>query len=318
MTSKSHNNNSKPKEQQINKAQNQFLQGQIIEGRGGLYTIRDNNNNNNTYVLRAKGKFRKIKITPLVGDNVLFTPGLGEEHGWIEEILPRKSISVRPPVANIELIAITIASAPIPDLLLVDRLLVGARQENIQTIIIFNKCELEDEGLQAKIRAEYANAQAPVFIVSAEENINLAPLKDAMRGKLCCMAGQSGVGKSTLLNALFGFDLQTGEISQRTERGRHTTRHASLLEKDGLRVLDTPGFSLLELKKNMEPIELQAYYPEFEPYEGQCKFAPCYHQSEPGCAVTKAAKQDKINKERLGRYYILLEELKQAWKERYN
>lgn len=290
------------------------LKGQIIEGRGGLYTAKAEDGS--LYVLRAKGKFRKQGMVPLVGDMICLTPGQGDEHGWVEEILPRKSTSVRPPVANIDLILITIAASPPPDLLLVDKLLVRSRQQNIENILLYNKQELDTE-MGTALAAQYEKSGAPFYLTSAARNEGLAEVKKAMEGKLCCMAGQSGVGKSTLLNALLGFTLETGEISKKIQRGKHTTRHAALLEKDGLRVLDTPGFSLLEFDRAMDPVALQDAYPDFATYRGQCRFSPCYHQSEPGCAVTAAARDGQLSKERLARYHQLLDELRQAWRERY-
>ena len=154
--------------------------------------------------------------------------------------------------------------------------------------------------------------------MSAIEAEGIDELRERMGGKLCCLAGQSGVGKSTLLNTLFGLDLKTGEISRRIERGRHTTRHAELLEKDGLAVLDTPGFSLWEMAEPMDPVLLQEFYPEFIPYQNQCKFSPCYHHTEPGCRVLAAVRDGELNRERIARYHALLCEWKQSWRERYD
>lgn len=291
------------------------MEGRIIQGLGGLYTVRDEVGTK--YVLRAKGKFRRMKLTPLVGDNVIFTPGIGDEHGWVEEILPRISVSLRPPAANVQLMIVVIAPSPAPDLLLVDRLLVGARQQNMDVLLVLNKQEL-DPALPAQMAKEYEKADIAFLPVSAIQTNGLKELREKMHGKLCCMAGQSGVGKSTILNALFGLSLKTGEISQRIERGRHTTRHAELLQKDGLEVLDTPGFSLWEMTEPMDPVLLQEYYPELIPYLNKCKFSPCYHHTEPGCQVLAAVSQGELNRERIARYHTLLNEWKQSWRERYD
>ena len=290
-------------------------QGTLIRGYGGFYTVRDAEGQE--FTLRCKKKFRRLGLSPLVGDEVLFTPGEGEEHGWLEEILPRSSQCLRPPVANVSLLLIVVAPVPEPDLLLVDRMMVRARAQGMDMLLVVNKCDL-DEGLAQELQAQYAGAQVPVYAVSAESGQGLAALRERMGGRLCCLTGQSGVGKSTLLNALLGLSLETGEISRKIQRGKNTTRHAELLVKDGLRVLDTAGFSLLELDGGMEPVTLKEYYPEFAEYEGKCRFEPCYHDREPGCAVTAACGEGAIHPQRLARYRALLAEVRQAWRERYD
>ena len=290
-------------------------QGTLVRGFGGFYTVRDAEGQE--FTLRCKKKFRRLGLSPLVGDEVLFTPGEGEEHGWLEEILPRSSQCLRPPVANVSLLLIVVAPVPEPDLLLVDRMMVRARAQGMDMLLVVNKCDL-DEGLAQELQAQYAGAQVPVYAVSAESGQGLAALRERMGGRLCCLTGQSGVGKSTLLNALLGLSLETGEISRKIQRGKNTTRHAELLVKDGLRVLDTAGFSLLELDGGMEPVTLKEYYPEFAAYEGKCRFEPCYHDREPGCAVTAACGEGAIHPQRLARYRALLAEVRQAWRERYD
>ena len=290
-------------------------QGTLVRGFGGFYTVRDAEGQE--FTLRCKKKFRRLGLSPLVGDEVLFTPGEGEEHGWLEEILPRSSQCLRPPVANVSLLLIVVAPVPEPDLLLVDRMMVRARAQGMDMLLVVNKCDL-DEGLAQELSAQYAGAQVPVYAVSAESGQGLATLRERMGGRLCCLTGQSGVGKSTLLNALLGLSLETGEISRKIQRGKNTTRHAELLIKDGLRVLDTAGFSLLDLDGGMEPVTLKEYYPEFAEYEGKCRFEPCYHDREPGCAVTAACGERAIHPQRLARYRALLAEVRQAWRERYD
>ncbi len=294
-------------------AETETMRGTLIRGMGGFYTVMDEAGAE--YTLRCKKKFRHLRLTPLVGDEVRFTPGEGEEHGWLEEILPRRSECLRPPVSNVTLLMIVIAPVPAPDLLLVDRLLVRARRQGMKAMLVASKTELQPE-LADALRAQYAGADAPVQAVSARTGEGLDELRDRMRGELCCLAGQSGVGKSTLLNALLGLRLETGEISRKIQRGKNTTRHAELLMKDGLRVLDTAGFSLLELDGGMEPITLKTWYPEFDQYEGQCRFQPCYHDREPGCAVTAACAAGEIAPERLERYRALLAEVRESWRDR--
>ena len=290
-------------------------QGTLVRGFGGFYVAVDENGQEN--ILRCKKKFRRMKISPLVGDEVTFIPGEGEEHGWLEDILPRKTECLRPPVANVSMLLIVVCPSPVPDLALVDRMMVRARQQGMQLALVVNKCDL-DGSLAEELRRQYAGADVPVFETSAEEKRGLEAVKAHMAGHLCCLTGQSGVGKSTLLNALLGLELQTGEISQKIQRGKNTTRHAELLMVDGLRVLDTAGFSLLELDAKMEPITLKDFYPEFAEHEGECRFAPCFHDKEPGCAVTAACERGEINPERLERYRLLLQEVRQTWRERYD
>lgn len=293
----------------------EMKRGTLTRGMGGFYTVVDEDGRE--FTLRCKKKFRRMGLSPLVGDEVNFTPGSGEEHGWLEDILPRRSECLRPPVANVTLLIIVVAPAPEPDLMLVDRLMIRAQRQGMRQMIAVNKCDM-DASLAEKLRAQYAPAGAPVYAVSAKTGEGLEALRAQMASSLCCLTGQSGVGKSTLLNALLGLQLETGEISRRIQRGKNTTRHAELLMKDGLRVLDTAGFSLLELDGKMEPITLKESYPEFAPYEGQCRFEPCYHDREPGCAVTAACEIGVIHPERLARYRALLNDVKQAWRDRYD
>ena len=289
--------------------------GMLAQGKGGFYTVVDDTGA--SYTLRCKKKFRRMHMSPLVGDEVLFIPGEGEEDGWLEEILPRRSECLRPPVANVSLLLIVIAPEPAPDLLLVDRLMIRARAQQMRMLLVVTKGDIDDS-LADEIRAQYQGADAPVFAVCAETGEGLDALREAMQGELCCLTGQSGVGKSTLLNALLGLELETGEISQKIKRGKNTTRHAELLLKDGLRVLDTAGFSLLELDGGMDPITLKDYYPEFAEHEGACRFTPCFHDREPGCAVTAACENGDVDPERLARYRALLAEVRTAWRERYD
>ena len=293
----------------------QSAEGVIVKGVGGLYYARGEDGG--THVLRARGIFRRRHITPMVGDRVRFTPGQGEEHGWVEEILPRESQLVRPPVANVRYLVIVLAPAPAPDYLLIDTLIAMALRQGIRPALVVNKCDL-DGGTYEAVRSDYAGLGAPLLAVSALSGQGMDGLRSLLASGVCCLAGQSGVGKSTLLCAATGLRLQTGEISQKIHRGRHTTRHAELLFSGEYRVLDTPGFSLLELWDGLEPIRLKEYYPEFAPYEGQCRFSPCYHLSEPGCAVLEAARAGKVSPARLERYHLLLKKAQEAWRNRYD
>lgn len=291
------------------------LEGVIVKGVGGLYYARGDNGA--VHVLRAKGKFRRQHMTPMVGDHILLTPDHGDEHGWVEDILPRESEMIRPPVANIRTILLVIAPEPTPDFLLVDTLLAMVFKQNVRPVLVVNKCDLA-ESLYQTVCREYGALHIPMLKVSAKTGTGMDELRAVLRDGICCFAGQSGVGKSTLLSAATGLELKTGEISRKISRGKHTTRHAELLYTQDYRVLDTPGFSLLELWEGMEPIRLKDYYPDFAPYEGQCRFSPCYHLSEPDCAVLNAAARGELGKERLERYHQLLKRAQEAWKKRYD
>lgn len=291
------------------------MTGSILKGIGSFYTVLCDEDAQ-TYTLRAQKKLRRQKMTPMVGDHVRFTPGQGEEDGWLEEVLPRKSALERPSVANVDMLMLVVASVPQPDMLLVDKLILRAERGNMTPAICVNKIDLGD-GLSASIEKEYAGTQLRVFSVSARTGEGVCRLREAMRGKVTCLAGQSAVGKSSLLNALFDLGLETGGLSRKTERGRHTTRRAEMMALDGMFVLDTPGFSLLELEEGMEPQAFASLYPEYGALADGCRFKPCLHDREPGCAVRAAVEDGRLGAERYARYRELLGEVRERWKARY-
>ena len=291
------------------------MQGTILQGIGGFCTAMDESGVR--YTLRAQRKLRRDR-KPKVGDLVELIPGTGEEDGWIQAILPRRNELDRPPVANIDRIVIVAsAGAPAADLPLVDRMLVAARRRNISPVLAVTKCEL-DPGAAREIVEQYRGADVSAIAVSAHTGENVAALKEMLRGSVHALAGQSGAGKSSLINALYGMELETGSLSEKIERGKNTTRRSELipLEGGGM-VLDTPGFSLLETEP-FDPVELKESYPEFEALEGGCYFQPCYHASEPKCAVRDAVAAGEIDEKRHGRYVELLNEMKIKWRERYD
>ena len=292
-----------------------FRTGTILRGIGSFYTAEEDGSGT-LHTLRAKKKLRRERISPLPGDRISFSPGEGEEHGWIEEILPRKTLCLRPPVANVETLVIVVSPVPEADLLLTDRLMARAFRQGMRVILAVNKCDLDTDLAEELIR-EYAPAGVPVFPVSAREGTGLERLSAAMKGSLCCMTGQSGAGKSTLLNALLDLHLETGEISRKIARGKNTTRLVELIERDGLRVMDTAGFSMLEPEKDLPPEKLKEQYPELQPWEGKCRFRECLHDREPGCAAARAAEEGSIHPARLERYRELLSEIRETWRNRY-
>ena len=292
------------------------MEGWLIRGQGGVYTAEDESGCQ--YVLRAKNRFRRQHISPLVGDRIRFIPGtVSDEHGWIDEILPRTSVFVRPSVANVTMMAIVVAPQPSPDLLMVDRLLVQCRRQGIKAALVVNKSDLDPDLAPALARA-YAGAKVPVLAISALTGEGLEGLEAFLTGKTVSLSGQSGVGKSTLTNSLLDVAAETGEISQRILRGRNTTRHAELFRSGRFSLMDTPGFSLITLSdEHMEPILLQDYYPEFAAVKDECRFTPCWHQGEPGCRVRAAVTAGEIDESRYTRYIALLRELDEAWRNRY-
>ena len=293
-----------------------YSTGTILQGIGGFYTARDEDGRE--YILRAQGKLRRERMKPKVGDRVELIPGEGEEHGWICRILPRRNELVRPPVANIDVVVIVAAAAtPEADLMMVDRLMLNARRAGIAVQLVINKSDLSPDNAGDIVR-QYRGAEVSPLQVCAATGAGMEALRERLRGRIHALAGQSGAGKSTMINALYGLDLETGDLSRKIDRGKNTTRHCQLIPVEGGgMVLDTPGFSLLE-SGVFDPVELKDSWPEFTPYEGQCYFQPCYHATEPRCAVLDAVAAGKIDDRRHGRYIALLDEMKLRWRDRYD
>ena len=291
------------------------MQGKILKGIGGLYFVMDAEGN--VHQLRAQGKIRREHMKPLAGDEVEIQPGVGEEHGWIKSILPRRTVLVRPPVANIDSVLIIAAAAsPDPDLAMIDRLIFNARMAGITPLLAVSKKDL-DPDMADEIVRQYRSAEVEVRAVCVRTGEGIDELRELLKGRVHALAGQSGAGKSTLINALYGLELETGEISYKIKRGKNTTRSCELIPvSGGGMVLDTPGFSLLE-SPLIEPEKVKDYYPEFAPYEGKCFFKPCMHAHEPRCAARDAVAEGIIDPERHARYVEFLEETKKRWNERY-
>ena len=289
------------------------MQGKIVKGIGGFYYV--DNGKNKVYACRAKGIFRKQDIKPLVGDNVEFTIlDETDAEGNVDAILPRKNALIRPAAANVDQALVVFAlTHPAPNLNLLDRFLVMMEREQVPVIICFNKADLAGEEEMEAYRAVYEKAGYPVRIISAKEEDGVEAVRSLMRGKTTVLAGPSGVGKSTLHNALLpGQQRETGGISQKLGRGRHTTREVELLEAFGGLLADTPGFASLDTSRalHIPKEELQHAFPEFAPYFGKCRFTGCAHMAETGCAVKQALEEGKIEPSRYESYAALYEEAK--------
>ena len=287
------------------------MQGKIIKGIAGFYYVHVVESG--IYECKAKGIFRQQKMKPLVGDDVEIDI-ISEEKktGNVAAILPRKNALIRPAVANVDqALLIFAAASPNPNFNLLDRFLVMMGRQDVPVILCFNKCDLITEEQQQEIASIYEASGCKILFVSAKKELGLKELQKILEGKTTTVAGPSGVGKSSLINLLAPEAcMETGEISKKIERGRHTTRHAELiqLKGDGY-IMDTPGFSSLYLPE-MEKEELQDCYPEFAAFEPYCRFQGCSHISEPDCGVKEALSERKIHPVRYENYCQLYGELK--------
>ena len=278
------------------------LNGTIIKGIGGFYYVKASDN---VYECKARGVFRKERVTPMIGDRVVIE--VNGEKGSITEIVPRTSSLIRPPVANIDTIIIVVAAAePEPSLELIDKMLVNAEISGIKPAICINKTDLR---MREDIEEIYTKAGYEVFTVSAEKNAGTDKLFDYLKGKTTAFAGLSGVGKSSLLSLITDDTLETGEVSEKIRRGRHTTRHVELFEIDGGFVLDTPGFGQLEVE-GIKADELQNYFPEMADAGGSCRFRGCAHINEPDCYVKEKLENGEISPSRYDSYKSMYEKLK--------
>lgn len=288
--------------------------GILLKGVGSFYEVLTDTGE--TVTCKARGLFRRQRMTPTVGDRVSIERQ-PQGYALLQEILPRKNVLVRPPVANIDRIFLTVsASVPEPDWLLLDEMILEAKRLGIEPVPLMNKID-DADGASARAFQSAYRAFRPLC-VSAETGEGLDELKQMLRGSVSCFAGQSAVGKSSLLNALFpDWNLEVGGLSQKTERGRHTTRHAELLPYENGAVLDTPGFSLLE-PQPLEQEALNALYPEFSDAPFECRYPDCMHDTEPDCGVKALLTDGGIDAGRYERYLRIAREHQERRKHRYD
>lgn len=283
------------------------LEGTIVKGIGGFYYVEVADV---IYECKARGVFRKNKISPLPGDRVRFTVNEGAEN-TVDEILPRRNVLVRPPIANIDrLFVVASICEPKPNTLVIDKLIAIAEKNNIEPILVVTKNDLGDSDELINI---YKTAGFETVVTSAETGEGTERIKSLLEGHISAFAGNTGVGKSSLLNSIdASLNLETGEISDKLGRGRHTTRHIELFKVCGGYIADTPGFSSIDFQ-NAEKIlkeELPYCFREFEDFLGMCKFSTCSHTRDKGCKIVEAVSEGKIHQSRHENYIALYNEVK--------
>ncbi|UOF89205.1 ribosome small subunit-dependent GTPase A [Fodinisporobacter ferrooxydans] len=293
-----------------------MAQGVIVKAVSGFYYVDDGER---VIQCRARGIFKKEGITPLVGDQVKFSR-VGSE-GVVEEILPRTSALVRPPIANVALVCIFI-SLKEPDLneRLLDRMLVQAESQHVQPLICVTKVDLDaDKQMLHHLQSIYEPVGYDVLVVSGKFLLGLNEFQAYIAGKTCVLTGPSGVGKSTFLHALLPeAGIKMGDVSQKIGRGKHTTRHVELFRLNPHTfVADTPGFSQLDVT-NMEPEQLQFWFPEIRTLRESCEYRRCLHESEEGCAIRSALDHGNLSDIRYGNYLAFLKEVREAKNRRYS
>lgn len=295
------------------------MRGRILKGIAGFYYVHAEGCG--IYECKAKGVFRNQKLKPLVGDEVEIEVLSGEEKtGNLVEILPRRNELIRPAVANVDQALVIFAAAkPKPNLSLLDRFLIMMDRQGIDTIICFNKKDEVSEEELVRLQQIYESCGSRLLFTCARQGEGVQELTALLRGHTTTVAGPSGVGKSTLINLLVpDAAMETGKISEKIDRGKHTTRHSELFRLDERSyIFDTPGFSSLELN-GIEKEELRFSFPEFREYEGKCRFQGCVHQKEPGCAVKEAVEDGKVSRVRYESYSSLYRDLKEREKRRYS
>lgn len=282
--------------------------GRVVKSVGGHFTV---SSNGQVFDCLARGKLKRNGAI-YVGDFVNFD----KDSLIVEKVLKRENSMIRPMVSNIDNVLIVIAPIPSPDFYLIDKLIINCHMSNIKPILCYNKIDIQDNELVEKIKAQYSNV-LPIHFISSTLNQGIEELKEALKGEFTCLAGQSAVGKSSLLNILLKDNIaEVGEVS-RIERGRNTTRHIEIFELDkDILIADTCGFSSLETV-SMPPEDLRIYYDEYMEIADGCKYQTCNHINEPYCAVKEDVQNGNLNATRYERYKTIYNDLKDKWSKRY-
>lgn len=281
---------------------NRTLDGKVIKIVSNRYTVRGSDGKE--YRAYARGKLR-LQGDIYVGDNVKLVFERGE--AIIDAVKPRTNQLVRPFVANVDSALIVVAKEPEPDMLLIDKIIMNCHLEGIKPVLIYNKADLATDAEIDRLFAPYVDYIDCVRVSALEKN-GLENLREYVEDKVVCFAGQSAVGKTSLLNAILDLNLKTDGLSQKIKRGKNTTRHVEIYEALGGDVMDTCGFSMLSIV-SIDPEEIIYYYPDFIEYQDECRFKSCTHREEPDCAVKKAVEDGKLSKERYQRYLEIFKEI---------
>ena len=287
------------------------MQGIIVKGIAGFYYVKVEDK---VIQCKARGKFKNQGLTPTVGDLAVLQL-LEDGDGIIEEILPRRNIFVRPTIANVDCMVVVLSAAnPEPNFMILDRFLVMAEENRTEVVICVNKIDLGSEEMLRKIKDIYSSLY-PLVFVSCKDRTGFVDLEALLRNKKCALAGPSGVGKSTILNCLMpNEEIEVGEVSHKTKRGKHTTRHVEIFETDfGAMLFDTPGFTSFDILDADED-QLHFYYPEMATYISHCKYDNCRHIKEPGCRVLEAVAEGDIHPSRYRSYVDQITEIREKRK----
>lgn len=292
-----------------------MAKGKIIRLLGGFYTIK--REDGKIIESRAKGNFRHKDIDPIVGDNVEFREGEGETLAYIEKVLPRSSAMLRPPIANVDQVMVIVPVAePKYNSELITKMLVHYEKESVPIVILVSKRDLDEEK-SVQLAENFRRVGYPTYAVSLIDEGDAEKLRPVLKDKTTALSGVSAAGKSTLTSHFIDGEVKTGDLSKKTMRGKHTTRHSELFEgEDGIYIFDTPGFSSLE-PDGIESEDLKEYFPEFRRLLGECKFNNCMHINEPKCAVKAAVADGEIWRERYDSYVKIYEQLREKEKNQW-